>query len=156
MPHTLHNKSLNDNRYACGQWVRNRCQAGSRYILDIMDLLFWWMFLLFILFIVSLVFPLFCGQLSIICLGIHNSTPMLAATTEKRYHHESPHFGQMICTIYSHYSSWSRTFRAGKIRDLYELAHDAGWELCNLHDLGNVSWVGSELCRSCTTFHNDR
>ena len=26
--------------------------------------------------------------------------------------------------------------------DLYDLAHVAGWEPCNLHDLGLVSWVG--------------
>ena len=28
---------------------------------------------------------------------------------------------------------------------LYDLAHVAGWELCNLHHLGRVSWVGSVL-----------
>ena len=29
--------------------------------------------------------------------------------------------------------------------DLYELAHVAGWEPYNLHDLANISWVGSVL-----------
>ena len=33
------------------------------------------------------------------------------------------------------------------------LAHVAGWEPYGLHDTGYVSWVGPELCRSCTTFH---
>ena len=32
-----------------------------------------------------------------------------------------------------------------RIPDLYDLAHVAGWEPCNLHDLGQVSWVGSVL-----------
>ncbi|CAM9942637.1 unnamed protein product, partial [Laminaria digitata] len=36
------------------------------------------------------------------------------------------------------------------------LAHVAGWEPYNLHDLTHVSWVGSVLYRSCTIYHNDR
>ena len=36
--------------------------------------------------------------------------------------------------------------------DLYDLARDAGWEPCNLHGLGHVSWVGSVLHRPCETF----
>ena len=40
--------------------------------------------------------------------------------------------------------------------DLYDLAHVYGWERYNLHDLGQVSWVGSVLFRSCTTYHSDR
>ena len=39
--------------------------------------------------------------------------------------------------------------------DVYELAHDAGWESCSLHDLGHASWVGSVLHRTCTS-HNGR
>ena len=53
----------------------------------------------------------------------------------------SPHLGQIID---SQYSSWSRylPFRA----DLFPM----------LDDLEHVSWVGSVLYRSCTTFHNGR
>ena len=40
--------------------------------------------------------------------------------------------------------------------DLYDLAHVSGWEPQKLHDLGHVSWVGSVLYRSCTTYHNGR
>ena len=35
--------------------------------------------------------------------------------------------------------------------DLYDLAHAAGWEPYNLHDLGRASWVGSVQSRSCTS-----
>ena len=58
-----------------------------------------------------------------------------------------------LCDIFSlqHYSS-SRSARQGRyIPDLYHLAHAAGWEPYNLHDLGQVSWVGSVLDRSCNT-----
>ena len=43
--------------------------------------------------------------------------------------------------------------QAGQIQhipDLYDLAHVAAWELYNLQDLGQVSWVRYEVCRSCT------
>ena len=40
--------------------------------------------------------------------------------------------------------------------DLYDLAHIAGWEAYNLHHLGQDSWVGSVLCRSCATHHIGR
>ena len=42
--------------------------------------------------------------------------------------------------------------------DLYDLAHVVGRKQYsfNLHDLGQVSWVGSVLHRSCTTSHNGR
>ena len=33
--------------------------------------------------------------------------------------------------------------------DLYDLTHVAGWEPCNLDDLGLVSWVVSVQHRSC-------
>ena len=55
----------------------------------------------------------------------------------------------------------SRYFRADRLSpdlydlyNTYDLAHAAGWERYNLHDLGNVSWVGYVLSRSCTAFHN--
>ena len=42
--------------------------------------------------------------------------------------------------------SLSRSFRADRsIHDLYDLAHVAGWEPYNLHDLAHLSWVGSVL-----------
>ena len=36
------------------------------------------------------------------------------------------------------------------------IVHVAGLEAYNLHDLGQVSWVGSVLSRSCTTSQNGR
>ena len=39
------------------------------------------------------------------------------------------------------------------VYDLYDLANVAGWEPCNLHDLGHLSWVGSVLKSSSTTSH---
>ena len=39
---------------------------------------------------------------------------------------------------------------------LYDLAYVAGWNRHNLHDPAHVSWVGSVVCRSCTTSHNGR
>ena len=48
------------------------------------------------------------------------------------------------------------SFRADRFPDLYDLAHIAGWEPDNLHDLEQVSNVGSVLFRSCTTAHNGR
>ena len=67
--------------------------------------------------------------------------------------------GQMI---YSH-SSLSRSVRADKgyipdLYDLYDLAHDGGWEPYNLHDLGRIFWVGYVLVLniSCTTSHTGR
>ena len=42
--------------------------------------------------------------------------------------------------------------------DLYDLAHAAGWEACDLHDLAHVSSTGHVLTRygSSTTDHNGR
>ena len=41
--------------------------------------------------------------------------------------------------------------------DLYDVPHVAGWEPYILHDLAaHVSWVGSVLYRSCTTYHNGK
>ena len=40
--------------------------------------------------------------------------------------------------------------------DLYGLAHVAGWEPYNLPNLGDVSWAGYVLYRSCTTNQNGR
>ena len=40
--------------------------------------------------------------------------------------------------------------------DLYDLAHVVAWEQYNLLDLGQISWVGSVLSRSCTTYRNGR
>ena len=44
-------------------------------------------------------------------------------------------------------TSWPRPFRADRyipdLYDLYDLAHVAGWEPYNPHDLGHVSWVRS-------------
>ena len=40
--------------------------------------------------------------------------------------------------------------------DLYDLAHVAGWEPYNLPDLGQDSWVGSVIYRSCVTSHSGR
>ena len=37
------------------------------------------------------------------------------------------------------------------MHDVYDLAHVAGWEPYNLHDLGHVSRVGPVLYRSCAT-----
>ena len=67
----------------------------------------------------------------------------------------------MICMIYSHYSSTVHDLDLPRkadrlIHDLYDLAHVAGWEPFNLHDLAHVSWVGSVSHRSCTTSHNGR
>ena len=42
-----------------------------------------------------------------------------------------------------------RVFQGRYIPSLYDLAHVAGWQLYNLHDLGHVSWVRPVLCRSC-------
>ena len=38
----------------------------------------------------------------------------------------------------------------------YDLAHVAGWALCDQHDLAYAFWVGSVLHRSCTPHHNGR
>ena len=38
------------------------------------------------------------------------------------------------------------------IPDLHDLPRVYGWEPCNLHNLSHLSWVGSALHRSCTTF----
>ena len=38
----------------------------------------------------------------------------------------------------------------------YDLAHVAGWEPHNLHDLGHVSGVGSVPHTSCTASRNGR
>ena len=47
--------------------------------------------------------------------------------------------------------------RADLFPVLYDLAHVAGWEPYSLHELANVSWVGSVLvCRSCTTSDSGR
>ena len=40
--------------------------------------------------------------------------------------------------------------------DLYYVAHDAGWEPCNLRGLGHVSWVGYVPYRFCTAPQNGR
>ena len=42
------------------------------------------------------------------------------------------------------------------MHDVYDLAHVAGWEPYNLHDLGHVSWVGRGRHRSCTASHYGR
>ena len=40
---------------------------------------------------------------------------------------------------------------------MWDLAHVAGWEPCNLHGLAHVSWVGSVLpYRSCKASHKGR
>ena len=64
-------------------------------------------------------------------------------------------------TMYSHYSSWSRSARQNRwIPDLYyDVARVAGWEPYTLHDLVRVSCVGSECTisyGSCTIYHNGR
>ena len=53
---------------------------------------------------------------------------------------------------------WSRSFRpdVSLIPDLYGIVHVGGWELHNLHDLGQFSWVGSVLYRSCIAPPNSR
>ena len=56
-------------------------------------------------------------------------------------------------------TSWPRSPRQRRyvdLYDLYDLARVAGWEPYYLHDPGHVSWVGSVLNRSCTTYHNGR
>ena len=47
---------------------------------------------------------------------------------------------------------------SGQIPDLYDLHvdHVVGWKPHNLHDLGQVSCVGSVLYRSCTASHNGK
>ena len=51
---------------------------------------------------------------------------------------------------------WSWSFKTDVFPILYDLAHAAGWDPYNLHDLAHASCVGSVLCRSCTTPHNGR
>ena len=43
-----------------------------------------------------------------------------------------------------------------KTPDLYDVAQVAAWGSYNLRGLGQPSWVGSVLHRSCTTYHNGR
>ena len=65
----------------------------------------------------------------------------------------------MICMIgRSVPTYWPRYFKADLFPILvcHGLAHVAGWEPYNLHDLAHVSRVGFVLCRSCTTSHNGR
>ena len=52
----------------------------------------------------------------------------------------SPHLGQIIDSLLHDLDLSGHFFP-----DLYDLAHVGAWELCNLHDLGPVSWVGSVL-----------
>ena len=35
---------------------------------------------------------------------------------------------------------------------MHDLAHVAGWEPYDAHNLGHVSWVGSVLYRPCTAY----
>ena len=64
------------------------------------------------------------------------------------------HIGRMICVIYFHFMI--QVSQGRQIPDLQHLAHVAGWEPYNLHDLARVSWVGSVPYRSCTASHNGR
>ena len=60
----------------------------------------------------------------------------------------------MICGIHSYFMMW--IFEGGYIPDLYDLAHAAGWDPCDLHDLGRVSWVRCPLDGSCTASRDGR
>ena len=42
------------------------------------------------------------------------------------------------------------------VYDLFHLAHVAGWEPCNLDDLGHASWVGYVSYKSCAAYHNGK
>ena len=57
--------------------------------------------------------------------------------------------GRYIPVLYDLYDLYA-------LYDLYDLDHTAGWEPYNLHDLGQVSWIRSELYRSWTTSHAGR
>ena len=72
----------------------------------------------------------------------------------------TPRTDHIFPLLIQHYSSWFRSGRQGRsipdLYDLYDLVHAAGWKPYNVHNLAHLSWVGSVLCKSCTTYHNGR
>ena len=71
--------------------------------------------------------------------------------------HTAPHLGQVM-DLDCRFPVYDLDVSGQNIPDLYYVAHVAACEPYNLHGLllGQVSWVGSVLCRSCTTPQNDR